>query len=283
MTIRRALVVMVALAAVAATGWLSQREAPAGLITPISLLAPEARLRRALFKELRPVALENCTLERFGEKHDGGYLMCSNLLGSATAGYSYGISGYDGWGCDVSRRTGVTIHHLRLLQSAPPEMQRWIDGVPRRVRREPHVLRRQAAALRYDCQPTGAHRSGSKRVVMKMDVEGAEWESLLETPDDVLRRIDQLAIELHGVGEERFLTVVRKLKQRFHVANLHFNNYSCIEEVEPFPSWAYEVLFVNKAIAKIGTGHADTPSLDAPNNPTRPDCARPLPIVIRER
>ena len=28
--------------------------------------------------------------------------MCANLLGEAQAGYSYGISGYDEWGCAVS-------------------------------------------------------------------------------------------------------------------------------------------------------------------------------------
>ena len=60
--------------------------------------------RQALFDMLRPVALANCTLERFGETHDGGYLMCGNLLGGVQSGYSYGISGYDKWGCDISTR-----------------------------------------------------------------------------------------------------------------------------------------------------------------------------------
>ena len=53
---------------------------------------------------LQPVALTNCQLERFGEAHDGGYLMCGNLLGGVQSGYSYGISGYDKWGCDISTK-----------------------------------------------------------------------------------------------------------------------------------------------------------------------------------
>src|SRR5262245_15887939 len=56
--------------------------------------------RQQLFDLLQPVALANCQLERFGEPHDGGYLMCRNLLEDVGAGYSYGISGYDQWGCD---------------------------------------------------------------------------------------------------------------------------------------------------------------------------------------
>ena len=49
-------------------------------------LAPD-RLRTALFAELQPVELANCQLQRFGEPHDGGYLMCGNLLGFVKAGY----------------------------------------------------------------------------------------------------------------------------------------------------------------------------------------------------
>src|SRR5262245_1954421 len=60
--------------------------------------------RQQLFAELTPVTLRNCRLKRYGEPHDGGYLMCENLMGAATASYSYGIDGRDDWGCDVSRQ-----------------------------------------------------------------------------------------------------------------------------------------------------------------------------------
>src|SRR5262245_17736681 len=60
--------------------------------------------RSVLFAEIQPVRITDCDLQRFGEPYDGGYPLCGNLLGSVKAGYSYGLSGYDGWGCDVSRR-----------------------------------------------------------------------------------------------------------------------------------------------------------------------------------
>jgi hypothetical protein len=72
--------------------------------------------RQALFDMLQPVALTNCELERFGEKNDGGYLMCGNLLGEVQSAYSYGIGGYDQWGCDISRRSGVTATRRRRLK-----------------------------------------------------------------------------------------------------------------------------------------------------------------------
>ena len=45
------------------------------------------RNRQELFDLLQPIALANCELERFGEAHDGGYVLCANLLGAVQAGY----------------------------------------------------------------------------------------------------------------------------------------------------------------------------------------------------
>jgi len=110
-----------------------------------------------------------------------------------------------------------------------------------------------------------------------MDVEGAEWETLLRTPSPVLERIDQLVVEFHGVGLEQQIEVVRRLKEFFHVAHMHFNNYACAERMDPFPAWAYEVLFVNKRITTArGPSALHVHPLDAPNTPGLPDCQIPL-------
>src|SRR5258707_3715205 len=70
----------------------------------------KAEIRKELFAEIQPVHVTNCELKRFGEPHDGGYPLCDNLFGAVKAGYSYGISGYDGWGCDGSRQLRVPVH-----------------------------------------------------------------------------------------------------------------------------------------------------------------------------
>jgi len=82
-----------------------------------------AAARDQLFAELQPIRLANCEFQRFGEPNDGGYLLCANLLGSVQSGYSYGISGYDQWGCDVSHRLAVPVHEydcFNLQQPACP-------------------------------------------------------------------------------------------------------------------------------------------------------------------
>ncbi len=90
------------------------------LLRPRSLAdvmrAADPSVRQRLFDLLQPVSLANCELARFGEANDGGYLMCANLLSEVQGAYSYGISGYDKWGCDMATTAGVRLHQYRLLR-----------------------------------------------------------------------------------------------------------------------------------------------------------------------
>src|SRR5262245_7629246 len=94
--------VLVVVVALLASGYLLYARRPAA--PKRTVVSTVDHTRQTLFQEIQPVALKNCDLQRFGEANDGGYLMCANLLDSVGSGYSYGISGYDGWGCDVSQR-----------------------------------------------------------------------------------------------------------------------------------------------------------------------------------
>ena len=230
-------------------------------------------IREALFTELEPVALTNCAFQRFGEDHDGGYVLCSNLLAKVKAGYSYGISGYDGWGCDVSTRQKVPVHEYDCFNTEVPVCKtgrtifhpECVGGVARTEDGRPF----DTVVGQLEKNGDGAHH-----VVMKMDVEGAEWESLPALTDEALNRIDQLVMELHGVKEQKYVDVVKRLKQFFYVANVHVNNYSCEPGHEPFGGWAYEVLFVNKSLTSIDpsrTAVLDVPGL-AKNHKNAPDC-----------
>jgi hypothetical protein len=240
-------------------------------------------VRATLLELLQPVALTNCELARFGEPNDGGYLMCANLLDGVEVAYSYGISGYDQWGCDVAARRRVRLHQYDCFDTR----QTSCPGVD--VAFHPVCVageRRDVDGRFFDTIQNQLVMNGdaTKRLALKIDVEGAEWESFLGTPDDVFDRIDQMVVEFHWdrVGDgwdsgARYLPVLERLRRVFHVAHVHFNNASCVTDLEPFPSWAYEVLFVNK---RLGTASSNTPGfrphpLDAPNTPSVADCQLP--------
>lgn len=231
--------------------------------------------RQALMEALQPVALANCRLERFGEPHDGGYLMCGNLLGRVESGYSYGIAGYDKWGCDISTTLGVKVHEYDCFDTTQPACRGGDTVFHAECVGE---ARRTIDGRLFDTIENQLARNGDagKRIVLKIDVEGAEWDSFIRVPDDVLSRIDQLAVEFHRMGDEddKYLLVVERLRRFFHVAHLHFNNHSCVDHLDPLPAWAYEVLFVNKRIARVDPSRnaGGLHPLDAPNDPSKADC-----------
>ncbi len=236
---------------------------------------PTARqVRERLLREIQPVVLQNCTLERIGSVYDGGYLMCGNLLGGVQSAYSYGIGPADDWGCAISQRHGVAVHQYRLFQPAAGRVRRRQDGIPRRVHRSEAGSDRVAGVRHLERIRFSTNGDARKTLVVKMDVEGAELESLLATSDRVLDRMDQLAMEIHGT-DERFLALVRKLKRTFHLVHLHYNNQACSPRYRPLPAWAYQVLLVNK---RIGVRDPTRPAptlphpLDAPDYSLGRDC-----------
>ncbi len=263
-----ALAVM-AIAAVAATMWWRTRPAPRSA-EPLSYTAA---IRQELFAEVQPVKVTNCELRRFGEAHDGGYLLCGNLLGAVTAGYSYGISGYDGWGCEVSRTLHVTVHQYDCFDLREPSCP---AGSTTFHGECVAGMRSVEDGRLFDTMRAQFVKNGdeNRRLVVKMDVEGAEWDSFLLAPDSVFDHIDQLQVEFHHVDDRRYVATMQRLKRFFYVAHVHYNNFSCDPALTPFPSWAFEALLVNKRIGMSdGSPVASGPGpLDAANNPAWADC-----------
>jgi hypothetical protein len=255
-------------------------------------------VQQALLDELKPVSLKNCTLKRYGSPHDGGYLMCANLLKDVKAAYSYGIDFEDNWGCDVSREFGMSVHQYDCFTNERPACsggrfvfhdecvgprRETLDGQP------------------FDTLAAQIERNGDtgNALLVKIDVEGAEWESLLATPDAVLDTFVQMPMEVHlwGLADEsgfvtlvrrlnnefslglvdepRFLTLVRRLKDKFYLVNLHFNNFACTGDNEPLPSRAFQTLWVNKRVGILDPG-APSPAppspLNAADDPNAPEC-----------
>src|SRR5215469_15570191 len=205
------------------------------------------KLREAILAELQPVALKNCTFKRFGSANDGGYLMCENLIEPLDAAYSYGVGTNDDWGCEVSRRYHVQVHEYDCFDPARPIC----DGGRFIFHNECVGDRTEQRKSRFfDTLDNQIRRNGDtgRRVIIKMDIEGAEWDSLLAAPDELLAAFPQITMEMHGFNDPKILEVIRKLKRNFYLVNLHFNNWSCTPKAAPLPAWAYQVHWVNNRI-----------------------------------
>ena len=136
------------------------------------------QIRQALLEELRPVSLKNCTLKRFGSRNDGGYLMCENLIQGLGAAYSYGVGPNDEWGCDVSTRYRVPAHEYDCFDPARP-----VCKTGNLIFHDECIGNRREVvdSRRFDtlANQISKNGDGSKRLIVKIDVEGAEWDSLM--------------------------------------------------------------------------------------------------------
>lgn len=240
---------------------------------PARTAARDRAVRQALLDELQPVVLQNCTLARFGSDADGGYLICQNLIEALGSAYSYGIGPNDDFGCEVSTRYSVPVHQYDCFDPARPVCLAGHNV----FHNECIGSRREVVDSRiFDTLANHIASNGDsgKRLIVKIDVEGAEWDSLMATPDEILGRIDQMPMELHGVDDRRFLETVQKLKRTFYVVNLHFNNNACDPTAAPLPAWAYQVLLVNKRIGVLDPAKGTPPSspLNMADNRREPDC-----------
>jgi len=249
----------------------------AGAVFVVGALVHNAagrKLREAILAELQPVVLKNCTFARFGSTNDGGYLMCQNLIEPIDAAYSYGVGPNDDWGCDVSRRYHVPVYQYDCFDPARPTCNGGTFVFHNECvgdhtgNRGPHF---------FDTLENQIRKNGDigRRLIVKMDIEGAEWDSLLAAPDALLASIPQIAMEMHGYGDPKIVEVLRKLRRNFYLVNLHFNNWSCTLKAAPLPAWAYQALWVNKRIGIVDPSapvRAPMSPLNAPDSPTWRDC-----------
>jgi hypothetical protein len=83
---------------------------------------------------------------------------------------------------------------------------------------------------------------GCEAPILKLDVEGAEWDVLTETPTDLLRRFEQIVLEFHELPrleEEGFRGMawqaLATLAASFTLCHVHANNFGGIQTVCGFP------------------------------------------------
>ena len=240
----------------------------------LALREVRQELRHMFFAAIRPVRLSNCTLERFGSPHDGGYLLCSNLLDQVKSAYSYGISGDDNWGCDVAKRYQIPVHQYDCFDLRRPGCPGGLANFHEEC--VGGTAERDGKRV-YDSVASQVLRNGDegKHLVVKMDVEGAELDALQAIPESLLQRIDQLVVEFHSIDKPQDIRLLDKLDKVFHVAYVHANNYACRWGEPPFSSGANEILFVNRRLGVV-EGATSAPvqqnPLAASNYPKLPEC-----------
>ena len=122
---------------------------------------------QALLSTLQPKQAVNAKRRRLGRPRDGGYVILDHENLCDTVLYSYSAP--------PAEKEGFAFHQQGISHEKTPY-----------------------------CNTLQAHLDengdGDKRIFLKIDVEGAEWLSLLHTPESVLKQCNQIVMELQDLS-----------------------------------------------------------------------------------
>ena len=194
---------------------------------------------------IRPWTCDGLELIRVGADHDGGYLMANDF--DVAGAISIGIGPDVSWDRDVASR-GIPVVMFDPTIRRPPDR---VEGT-----RFVNVgLGSTASSGSY--RPLGqlvglAGMSCSDDLLLKIDVEGAEWEALAGLAPSDLAPFSQIVLEMHDLDRlkdcqysEQILQTVRIIRSGHLSVHVHANNFESLTRFDRnwFPK-AIEVSFL---------------------------------------
>lgn len=183
-----------------------------------------------LYDWVRPQTCEGLKKIRIDNQHgDGGYVMIDDFTG-ITAALSLGIGDDISWDMEMSER-GVEIYQFDHTVEAPaavaanPRLHFHRCGIAGRS--DPQQRLKTIGDILLD-----EMASASGDLILKIDIDGYEWDAFALMPDDVLARFRQICIEIHNplarpsqrTQRIRNMSVLQKLHRMFAPVHLHANN-----------------------------------------------------------
>ncbi len=188
---------------------------------------------KGFFKMIKPTAITT-PLIRLGGAYDGGYLVPDDLE-SIQACFSPGVADVCRFEEDLAD-LGIKSYMADYSVEAPPVENALFHFEKRHLglANDSHTMRLHDWIIREIPQ-------AEVDLILEMDIEGAEYQVLLDTPVDTLRRFRIIVIEFHALTRLfsaaifPFLNqVFRKLTDDFEIVHIHPNNCCAVLEHNDF-------------------------------------------------
>jgi hypothetical protein len=194
--------------------------------------------------------------------------------------YSYGINGFDGWGMEVASRYHIPLNEYDCTNSKRPHV---CKGCTVKFHNE-CILdangdpQDKFKTLSQQLQESGNGKAKDRSLLLKIDVEAAEWDIFAEEPVENMRKFREIVVEYHWISKtenhDLYAKAVKKIEDAgFAVAHLHGNNFGGgLQEFGEYeiPN-VLEVTYIQKPTQGCA---ADLPyhlDLDEPNNANSPE------------
>lgn len=271
-----------------------QLDADALLAQGIYVNHATSQLRlEGLANRLRPVRTRH-ELRRLGGVHDGGYLVPDDL-GDVAACFSPGVGAVANFEKDLQEMYGIPSLLIDGSVEGPPA-----GFVPLSFHRRYLGVVDNEQTIRLDTwvrSLPGCNRTAD--LLLQMDIEGAEYITLLGASDEVLTRFRVIVLEIHHIeswAHPMFMHVAEALFERllahFHVVHSHPNNCCGIVQIGTFlaPRVLELTLLRKDRSPALGPCLQFPNPLDSANIPNSPDLVLPpawrhyvgMPLFARE-
>lgn len=221
-------------------------------------------------------------LKRYGGNYDGGYILASDLLEKSDIIYSYGVGPDESW---------ITFDREMLSMNKKVYMyDNLINGFwtshQNLIFKSEYVNSQNILQHIYDNKHTN-----NTNMILKMDIEGNEFETILNSSSELFTYFNQIAIEIHDITNnhlephylinindpyERWMNKIRlfsKLNEYFNLVHIHGNNNS-YKIIDTMPD-VLELLYIRKdcmnSNSSISKEKCPRNQLDFPNNFNKPE------------
>jgi Methyltransferase FkbM domain len=229
-------------------------------------MVPRSRIQ-ALADKLYP-SLCGFPLTRLGAKEDGGYLVPDDFNG-VRACFSPGVDTYASFETDLLERYSIGSHLADYSVDDIPKGLKALSFIKKFIgsNTEGNHVSLKDWVLQYEPE---AKRN---ELILQMDIEGAEYATLLSCPDELLEKFRIMVIEFHDVETwtvNHFMNIVEatfsKLLRTHFVVHNHPNNAMGLVDIGGYAApRIFELTFLARTRGIQGA-QAITPNpLDFPN------------------
>ena len=229
----------------------------------------------AALAHLRPYTTDK-PLIRIGGIHDGAYLLPDDLEGVSSF-FSPGVSEAVDFDLALVAR-GLRGYLADASVSRPANLNEDVvfDPLYLGASTGGNTISLKDWICRYVAKDTD--------LLLQMDIEGSEYETLAAAPDEILKRFRIVVIEFHKLHHifrsntlELYETVFSRLAERFSVVHIHPNNVQPVVKAQGFSiPPIVEVTFLRRdRIREMNETEVFPHPLDQPNSLDHPDFPMP--------
>ena len=240
------------------------------ILRPTRMIVPNARdyfykIKKSLI--VKSPACEN-KLIRVGRDYAGGYVLLDDFDASMKV-YSFGIENDVSFEKDLANRGLMIFMYDHTIGDLPEKHEKFCYhslGISHKDEMEHRKL-----SLKTILEKNGD--IGNNNLILKMDVEGAEWDVIMNTPSEIWNQFKQMTFEFHRVTDldnPNILPALQKLNRTHQVVWVHGNNYGYVGKAGDIEIPAYlELTYLNRMQYQTSPAICNFPlDVDSPTDPS---------------